>query len=472
MAIEIPASDVPPAPVISDALDEIADRNRMASGIRAMQQRRQMFSSKLEMDLTGVAVVPEARSFLNDRLTGYWEAQDRNPFTNYMSREVIIGDGFAAAVYAASRVRLGFRRPIVLTQNDAAHVGGTFAMAAGPAFRLNSGNRPGNIGLPGNLDASLNYLPGAIIQPASMTSAEYQTNQDMASAIRWTLAQFADVYPGTKVDRVDIGNREIFTETGPSFLAGRVIDARGLGAPANTKLANGSSIQTFDQFMRRMGEETFPLAGLGRVAVVGGGDSGKCAVESLLGIAPSAVMSVTAMDFVRQIDWYGTGLPLTCESWRQTQRGRYQRIGSYLPRETRGALRPDASASTRRLKVIQNTASVTPSFGGVLVNEDTYDTVILCTGNRQTSITGLLAEDMPYLAAGSPLRSAAVSAPRLGRRGDSSNSYVVLGAAADLPFTDREREQGITAVPANKVAMFRYGPRVAAAAATLEAVTG
>jgi hypothetical protein len=72
-------------------------------------------------------------------------------------REVIIGAGFHAAVYAATRVLSGFPKPLVVERGHRA--GGTFAMTDRPTFYLNSRNRPGGGGLAGDQGTSLNYLP-------------------------------------------------------------------------------------------------------------------------------------------------------------------------------------------------------------------------------------------------------------------------------------------------------------------------
>src|SRR5436305_12290921 len=109
----------------------------------------------------------------------------------------------------------------------------------------------------------------------------------MAFVIRLTLAQYADVLTdaevlsvtrdGTDVE-IDIADRGVLR-------AGRVIDARGLGDPADQNLANGTTIVTFPQFLARMASP-WPLRGVSRAAVIGGGDSGNCAVESVPGIPP------------------------------------------------------------------------------------------------------------------------------------------------------------------------------------------
>src|SRR6266545_1257529 len=131
----------------------------------------------------------------------------------------------------------------------------------------------------------------------------------MAFVIRLTLAQFADVVPNAKVLSVarDGTGVEIYVADRDPLHAGRVIDARGLGDPVDQDVANGTTILTFPQFMRRMGG-IWPLRGLRRVAVIGGGDAAKCAVESLLGIAPQPFMAAAALDNVDRIGLY----PLNC----------------------------------------------------------------------------------------------------------------------------------------------------------------
>src|SRR4029079_2231715 len=96
-----------------------------------------------------------------------------------------------AAVCARVRFCSGFTKPRVVERHD--RVGGAFAMTARPTFYLNSRNRAGTPGPAGDRGASLNCLPGAPIQAADVSMAEYQTNTDLAFTIRLALAQFADV---------------------------------------------------------------------------------------------------------------------------------------------------------------------------------------------------------------------------------------------------------------------------------------
>jgi hypothetical protein len=452
------ARTMEPTDDIKTILADLEDRRGMSAGINAMRTRRGMFRDEYEMMLTGAGIIPEARRLVNDQLTTIWANSIRNPFADYSGRDVIIGAGFAAAVFAATTVQLGRPRPIVLEAGPATRIGGAFTIGG---FYLNSGNRPGSVGAPGDVMSSLNYIPGAPVQPSMITGREFSTAEEMAFTIRLALMQWAEVYPDEKVTSVDtnFGNQpEVFTANGSSFLAGHVFDFRGMGEPSDASISNGTTILTFPQFMQRMTDSPFPLDGIGRLAVRGNGDSAKCAVEAALGIGPSTGMSVTGMDFVPQIDWYAPSLPQNCQQWRQTQRGRYQRIGSYLRRQDDPFDGTPDRSTTRRLKIIPDRANILPTLDGALVNAVNYDTVVTCTGNTLPTLTGLPVEDM------SIYRSGGLD---LGRR---VGNYYMAGTAAQLPFSNAERDAGFDSVAANSVAMFRQGPKLSALAASLPAL--
>lgn len=446
----------PPVPLrgfIQNAINEIMDKNRLSGGIDACSERSGDFSGDTEMKLAGIAMVPEARQLVSDRLTEYWSRQ-AVPSSDQRDREVIFGGGFHAAVYAATRVRMGFPRPVVLERNTAEAVGGAFAMSLSPVFRLNSRSRPGTVGLP-DQDKALNYLPGALIQPSMMSSEEYPTNADMAWVIRLTLAQYADVCPGVTLASVRANSRtemRLTTSTGATLLAGRVLDARGLGDERAAGQADGERILTFSQLMARMGG-MFPLRGIKQVAVIGAGNSGLCAAESLLGIAPGHTSAI-GLDYVQRVDLYTGGRidGRTCEEFRARSRGRYIRAAQFLE--------GNVSQPTTRLKVISDQGNVTPFPDGVLVNDRVYDMAVLCTGSKLPP----LDDNLGYYPAQRTEGSTA-----LGLFADPYPSYRI-GVAANLGFSDGELDAGVAEIGANRVSMFRLAPRTAGLAAMLPAL--
>jgi hypothetical protein len=442
-----------PSAAIESLLAAVAVKTGAAAGMRAMMQRESEVGSPLAAKLTGIAFDPYGREYADQVLDAYWLDEQRRQNTLNASgpnREVIIGSGFHAAVYAATRVQAGFPKPLVLERGSRA--GGTFAMTARPTFYLNSRNRAGGGGLAGDQGVALNYLPGAPIQAANVSMAEYQTNTDMAFVIRLALAQFADVVIGTTARSAmrDGGETLIDIEDQAPVRAGRVIDARGLGDPTGQAIANGTTIVTFPQFMARMAGP-WPLRGVRRAAVVGGGDSAKCAVESLLGLAPQPFMAAAALDWVDRVDCYADQLPTTCDDWQREVRGRYQAAGRYL--------RPDRFG-VQRLNVVARRAFPVALPDAGLIDGRSYDLVVVCTGNQETSIAGL---ELSTFDEDQILGGTAIA-----RRHYSLNAFRV-GPHAQLPFTSRERQDGIADIDANAVSMFRTASKTAALAATLPA---
>ncbi|MEH1166422.1 hypothetical protein V6V47_13640 [Micromonospora sp. CPCC 205539] len=444
-----------PSAQITSLLTAIAVNESAAAGMRAMMQREQEFPSPTQARLTGIALDPSGRAYADEVLDTAWSDERRQQellSAERPTREVIIGSGFHAATYAAVRVLSGHPKPLVLERTE--RVGGSFAMTTRPVFYLNSRNRAGGAGLSGDQGTSLNYLPGAPIQAANVSMAEYQTNTDMAFVIRLALAQFADVVPTATVRSVTpvYPGVELEIEGKAPLIAGRVIDARGLGDPTDQDLANGATILTYPQFMHRMAG-MWPLRGARRVAVIGGGDSAKCAVESCLGIAPQPSMAAVALDQVDRVDWYTNDLPTTCDQWRQDIRGRYQAIGRYL--------RPDRFG-VRRLTVLPRRAQPVALPGAGLIDGRTYDLVVVCTGNQETDIDRLdLGDFYEYTTADGIV---------VAREHYELPAFRV-GPHARLPFTARERADGIADIAANAVSMFRTAPKTAALAATLPNLT-
>jgi hypothetical protein len=444
-----------PSPQIASLLSTVALSTAASQGMRMMQDRVSEFATPLQAKLTGIALDPNGRELADQSLDAWWSNEQRQRAAlsdSSAEREVIIGSGFHAAVYAATRVLSGFPKPLVLECGP--RPGGTFAMTARPTFYLNSRNRPGNAGLAGDQGASLNYLPGAPIQAANVSMAEFQTNTDMALVIRLALAQFADVVPESTVlgvtrtgddVEIDFDDREPLT-------AGRIIDARGVGEPSDLELTNDTTILTFPQFMARMGR-IWPLRNVRRVAVIGGGDSAKCAVESVLGLAPAPFMAAAALDTVDRVDWYADELPTTCDGWQDEIRGRYQSIGRYL--------RPDRYGA-RRLNIINRRARPVGLPGTALIDGRTYDLVVLCTGNQETPINGVSFESFDQYA---------IPDGKVVARRHYNMPVYRVGPHARLPFTDKEREDGVADIAANAVAMFRTATNTAALAATLPRTT-
>jgi len=428
---------------INTAIREIERSAALNPAIKALLKRENEIGGKTTAVLAGIALHPPARQQFEKELDRIWASN----VGIGQPEEIIIGAGPHAAIYAATRVQMGYAPPLILTKD---RVGGSFATSIEPSFYLNSRNRPGPLSLPLQ-GGALNVIPGSQLQPSHISNDEYQRNSDLAFVVRSAIAlsgarvlrseavSITGAYDGVRVGR----------KSSTSILTRRVIVATGLGAPQELpgQKEAGGKVDTFDSFMRRF-DQPFPLQGLERVAVIGAGDSGRTVIEALTGMGPQAQMSVAALDYPRQIDWYGVGAEMTCESFADRVRSRYKGLASLLPSGTgRNRVTPRA-----------NCEALAGGFDCVYVDERPYDHVIVCIGPRESANPLLSNFNMgEYLVGGRRVAK------------NYGGLIFLVGPAAELPLDERE-DRSIKADPIateNKTAMFRYADRTAALAASL-----
>lgn len=421
------------------------------TGIKAMFDRDD-YEDTLTPFLRGIAVHPPARKYLDRVLDEYFNQCRARWFDGKYDAEdeVVIGAGLHGAIYCATRSEADGTQMLVF--DAAPRIGGMFARSNGsPAFMLNSRNRPGS-GIPGS-QGGLNFIPNGLIQPADISSAEYQTNDDFAFCIRLNLALMAKaVIPRAKVRLIEDNGRPYINGEGWGWDAARVIVAPGIGDPRS----EFRSAITFDEFMIRAAND-FPLQGLRRVAVVGAGDSSKVAIEYLLGMGPSNNMSVATMDYVEQIDWYGQKCATREEYQRAPEQGgersRYAGIGRHMPRESE----PNAYA-----RVYPINARVQRTTGASVVSIDeysqatlraNYDLIICCTGYEDKTAN---------LVADASLLPVTVNGKVVAQQYGDTNVYRI-GPVMNLEPTGEERQiAALRKIKANSVAAFRYADRTAA----------
>jgi len=435
----------------------------MAKGNPMLRELKARMGNPVEdtMFLTALGAMMETRIELETKRermfeqTAEWADEEINGYD-----EVIIGGGPTAAAYAAVRTRIGRPRPLVITDT----LGGkSFPMV--PWFRLNSTNRPGELGLSSE-EAALNVIPGSPVQPSMLNMDKYQDNSVPAFVTRTSLMRNADLRKGT-VDVVQVADRGkrrfiVGLVGGGVVYADRVLDARGLGEPvkltADGSYGDSPLVEWSERILSVYGFAKrfvgpFPFRDYSRVAVIGSGDSGKVVVEALLGTGPNRHMSVPMLDWVEQIDWYGNSLPVDCTSWRDSERGRYQDIGAFLNR-------PDEGRA--RLRVFQsNAVSADEGLDKVYVSGRPYDAVIVAIGFRSSNITGAYDRDSGFFYANDG-RTA------LGRKVQNRELYQI-GVTAALPF-DISDPDSTKRLANNKVALFRNLPRVVQLAMKLPAI--
>lgn len=443
-----------PSSRITRLLTSMYSSDALNPGMVAMRDRRDELPDPDLWRLIGAAVYPPSRLYLDDRLSTMWETASFPLIpgdTTEASEEVVIGGGLHAAIYCAARALAGHPRPVVLERGTP---GGAFAASRMGSYWLNSRNRPGEPGVPGE-DDGLNVLPGCELQPADFSAGKFQSNDVMRFAIRYALADYARVFTAADVRSVIIPEVSadpfvIRLANNTKILARRVIDARGGGDAVSANLCDGAKILTFSQMMARM-DMNFPLRGMRKVAIVGSGNGALCVAEGLLGLGPSAGMSTASLDYLPRVDMYAPGLPATAGDWltgRRTGRGRYRELGAYLP----------SGRNEPRLRVFNERGGVLPTAGAPRVNLRSYSHVIISAGYT-----------LPDLISSIPLQpfTLASSSQELAMK-YPGREYYQIGAAAgpSLAYTSAELDANGNS-PDNRIALFRLGPRTSALATAL-----
>jgi hypothetical protein len=444
-----------PAPVRA-IVREIRTDDGMAEGMTLMMDRVSDFESPLTAMFAGIAVHAPARQHFEERLDGMW-VKNRDGSLGPQG-EVVIGSGLHAAIYCAARVAAGHPRPVVIEQSP--RVGGAFAMTKGAAFFLNSRNRPGRLALPG-MPGALNVVPGAPLQPSDISGDEYQSNADLALAIRLTLAMYAKVVPDRMVETVvrargEAGEGYAVTTSNGSFFAKRVVNATGLGEPKRLSFEDPRYMD-FETFMGLF-DQPFPLRGMNRVAVIGAGDSGNTTVEALTGQGPGTGWSVASIDFPEQIDWFGLAdkigtVNVTRQGWENCNRSRYKGLGRLFEN---GNLPPNRQTPARVI-ARERAVSVAPGYDSVYVNEEPYDAVIVCTGFQRRRAVFEGYEEIPVSLGTGSGRTLAMS------YGESTDQLFAVGPAARIKVSEDERRlPALSQIPENSTSLFRYAARTAA----------
>lgn len=421
-----------------------------------MLERKGEFMNPLTPKLVAIASSPDARREFDDALDEMW-ASTRTRDVD----EIIVGGGFHAAVYCAIRVQQGHPRPLVIDASP--HPGGAFAVSRGPAFYLNSRNRPGNLGIPGT-EGALNVIPGAPVQPSDLSGDEYQRNSDVAFCVRATLAMCGDVLAGRAVAVVEEGfdgqslrRYRLTLDNGDIKYADRVVFATGIGE--ETKFAgavrDNERVMYSREFMAMM-DRPFPLRGMGRVAVVGCGDSGRVVIEALTGQGPTTGMSVASLDYPDVIDWYGLAeIAVTRESWERCNRSRYRGIGRLLPRDD------GSDAAQSRVTPRLNAQILGGGFQCAYVDETPYDYVVVCTGYAMDGFSDIVPD-------GWSIESHLEGNRPVARRFNGEDVWFI-GPAAQLDLNQQEKASFGKAIKENSTALFRYASRTATLAASIEA---
>lgn len=441
VAVGFGESRMLPEPMVATAVEIISDP-LMGEVLEALTERESSFATPQEMVLAGIGMSPQARRHFNQALDAHWAKP--NVFVP-AGEKLIVGSGVHAAIFASVYYRRTGRKPIVVEKNKRA--GGSFAMTEGPAFYLNSRNRPGQLSIPGDEFGALNVLPGAPIQPSQISGSEYIANDVLAFVVRVSLLMNANVFTDIELTGVSAANGISYRSGSRSrsnsvYGASSIFVATGIGEPRKAFTSVESErYLSYVEFMKRM-DSPYPLRDMKRVAVIGAGDGGKTVIEALTGQGPESSLSVASMDYPQIIDWFGVPEDRrTRQTWEACNRSRYKGIGRLLPRENASQqFRVEPFAAPNYLDI---------GYDSLRLNAMPYDYVIDASGYVDSpEIGGVSTIDMDIARDGSN---------GLGRK--YRDTYVI-GPAAKLPL-DRMEPQVLNGIKENETSIFRYADKTA-----------
>lgn len=315
-----------------------------------------------------VATHPEARAYFQIALDEASDASSSSikealaeteaPYVH----ELVIGAGIHGSIYNAEFTYHQADTPR-LTIDGATRLGGQFRQVGGPAFFMNTPNRPINRDDPEKLDnPNVNSLgPHAPAQLTDLSGSLFADNETIGLAAAINQHVSADTMLGSIVTRVtantdaskpgayrvEMLDRE--TQETQTIYTDRVITSMGLGK-ANYGFKNMDAtterlcapedgrVMTYPEFLREVGDRTnpFPLERFAgkRVVIIGGGHSGLTVAEYLAGIGPEYRGSVASMGSPREITILGTQFEHE-KAFRDVELARYGKLASVMQRHNK-----------------------------------------------------------------------------------------------------------------------------------------
>ncbi len=375
---------------LDDVTQEVAHRMRDDSALRALAitirgsdvwdevapfiTRREDF--RAEYDVPGRVFAPMLAGMLREapgmvdlaiaqsterNSTYIWEkiGRDRSAYIPV----VVGGTGPSGQIFVSQlRNAYGAVADYTASVDKRRHLGGTFRASAEGSFVLNSRTRPqlNEPPVPGT-QANINDLRPGVLTPADISNCAYLTAMELGRVIAANQALHAN--PLTATEIVSISRNLSPSQDLPGQLimvlerggerkvvtTDEFIDTSGLNEPSlpvdtpeflelmqkeRAKPLNERRIVTGEELNQLLGsnEVDFPLQGVKEVAVIGDRDTGSVAVGLLTGLEPRVDNSVSQIDWVEKIYWYGQ----TKENLKEYVAGsrlRYAQLGLEMRRD-------------------------------------------------------------------------------------------------------------------------------------------
>lgn len=307
-------------------------------------------------------------------------------------REVIIGGGVHAAIYAATRGRMGKVQPMILERSGA--YGGPFGRLSN--FMLNSQTfsnaeafKSGPARIPFNTPSeSQNYFPNFRRQVWDIAYREYPDSQDIARVVENAIMNYSESYRYCDIEwEISEDDIRLYQKGTGNRIQGRpsrLIIATGLKMPEPKYTVGPQTVISADLFL------SAPFVPDGRIAIVGGGDTANIVAEYLLGMSPTVLAEMPPAQF----DWYGgSDMPVTKEEFISTRTGRYMGLARHFPESRKnGVINP-----IRRKGIISQIGDY------ALVNFERYNLVIDATGYKPDPAIDRYDYETLYSEMGDPM---------------------------------------------------------------------
>ncbi len=387
---------------------------------------------------------------------------------------VIVGAGVQGSVYAAE---LRAQKPDarIVTIDAGNRLGGQFrSYGERPVFYINSRNfrtqKNDVAGLPGE-DGNLNpFGPNAVIQATDFATETYPTNLELGDTA--ALNQFFSAETMLDVEYVDIikaGNEQKVVvrdkKTNQLFgVAGKYVQMFPGAGEREPQGYYGNLVtaqEVFSYFANP--ENKFPMQMFKgkRIAIKGGGDTGRVIAELLTRLGPKEAYgkSTVQMGGPATLVWYGTNFR-NRQEFCDTNRSRYRQLSSFIAE-------PDDTPSDTLL-IFPRTQKITEEYesmdGGVTITRDDgiveiVDMVIDCS-TLESDLSKTFENGQTVDAFVPELGSRAI----VGRQMGTSGQVVISGPAAALPLTGREQDTFAKGIKENTASMWANSPRTIALA--------
>lgn len=347
------------ASAMGELLEDIADDADMRQQVAPLVQAREAFQKgttkehQTHRDLSALFAALFSDPELKDKTVAALD-QSATEESDSLKQEmrdnkkrleadvVIVGAGVHGSIIAA-RLRADNPDARIIAIEQSNKLGGQFRKYGNrPSFFINSrNNRPqdtSKTGLPGGAGNLNSFGEKAPVQVTDISAETYPTNLELGhtSAINQYLSaetvldvvtESVDAETGN-VTMLDLSTNEVFEVTGS-----KVIITTGLGERRKPPFMPG--LMTAEDLLSHFGnkDNKFPMADFvdKRVAIIGGGDSGRICAELFTRLAPKDAYgkSVVQLGGPKLIKWYGTDFR-NREEFCATNRPRYQRLASFI----------------------------------------------------------------------------------------------------------------------------------------------